>query len=109
MGATSSFGVQAVYKKTKNLIGWYILDDAEYEIFNYTDPWTGQVFELRDYGDQGPTTMKGNSCLSPVISIRVLSCFQRLTRLRMRPVLSLSKRHRTDTVRISLKRTVPEK
>ena len=31
VGATSTIGVQAVYKKTKNLIGWYILDDAEYE------------------------------------------------------------------------------
>jgi hypothetical protein len=61
VGATSSIGVQAVYKKTKNLIGWHILDDAEYETFTYTDPWTEQVFELRDYGVEGPTTMKGNS------------------------------------------------
>jgi len=61
VGATSTIGVQAVYKKTKNLIGWYILDDAEYENFSYTDPWTGQEFLLRDYGEQGPTTMKGNS------------------------------------------------
>jgi hypothetical protein len=61
VGANSTFGVQAVYKKTKNLIGWHILDDAEYDTFSYTDPWTQQVFELHDYGEQGPTTMKGNS------------------------------------------------
>ncbi len=61
VGATSTFGVMAVYKKTTNLIGWHILDDADYEIFNYTDPWTGQEFELRDYGVTGPTRMKGNS------------------------------------------------
>ena len=61
VGATSTFGAMAVYKKTSNLIGWHILDDADYETFTYTDPWTEQVFELRDYGEVGPTRMKGNS------------------------------------------------
>ncbi len=61
VGATSTFGVMGVYKKTSNLIGWHILDDAEYETFSYTDPWTEQVFELRDYGGEGPTRMKGNT------------------------------------------------
>ncbi len=61
VGATSTFGVQAVYKKTENLIGWYLLDDAEYETFTYTDPWTEQEFVLRDYGGYGPTRMKGNT------------------------------------------------
>jgi outer membrane receptor protein involved in Fe transport len=61
VGATSTIGAMAVYKKTDNLIGWYILDDAEYETFTYTDPWTEQVFELRDYGEVGPTRMKGNT------------------------------------------------
>jgi outer membrane receptor protein involved in Fe transport len=61
VGATSTIGLMAVYKKTDNLIGWHILDDAEYEIFTHTDPWTGQVFELRDYGGEGPTRMKGNT------------------------------------------------
>ena len=61
VGATSSFGVQAVYKKTEDLIGWYLLDDAPYETFTYIDPWNQQEFLLRDYGGGGPTTMKGNS------------------------------------------------
>jgi len=61
VGATSTIGLQAVYKKTTNLIGWHILDDAEYEIFSYTEPGTGQVFELRDYAGEGPTLMKGNT------------------------------------------------
>jgi hypothetical protein len=61
VGENSSITVQAVYKKTKDLIGWYILDDAPYTTFTYTDPHTGQVFELRDYGVEGPTRMKGNS------------------------------------------------
>jgi hypothetical protein len=61
VGATSTIGAMAVFKKTDNLIGWHILDDAEYETFTHTDPWTGQVFELRDYGGSGPTRMKGNT------------------------------------------------
>jgi hypothetical protein len=60
VGANSAIGVHAVYKKTKDLIGWHILDDAEFQIFNYTDPWTGQVFPLRYY-DVEPTRMKGNT------------------------------------------------
>jgi len=61
VGAASTFSVMGVYKKTKDLIGWYIVDDAEYETFIYTDPWTQQEFVLRDYGGEGPTRMKGNS------------------------------------------------
>ncbi len=62
VGATSSISAQAIYKKTKNLIGWHILDDADYQEFEYTDPGTGQVFPLRYYEDGvGPTRMKGNS------------------------------------------------
>jgi hypothetical protein len=60
VGANSSIGAHAVYKKTKDLIGWHILDDAEYQTFLYTDPWTGEEFPLRYY-DVEPTRMKGNS------------------------------------------------
>jgi hypothetical protein len=61
VGATSSISAQAIYKKTKNLIGWHILDDADYEVFEYTDPHTGQVFPLRYYPDVEPTRQKGNT------------------------------------------------
>ena len=61
VGATSSISAQGVYKKTKNLIGWHILDDADYDVFEYTDPGTGQVFPLRYYENGDPTRMKGNS------------------------------------------------
>jgi hypothetical protein len=61
VGATSSISAQAVYKKTKNLIGWHMLDDADYVGFEYTDPDSGQVFPLRYYPDTEPTKMKGNT------------------------------------------------
>jgi len=61
VGATSTVSAQAVYKKTENLIGWHILDDAVYEVFEYTNPDTGQVFPLRYYPEYEPTRMKGNS------------------------------------------------
>ena len=61
VGETSTISAQAIYKKTTNLIGWHILDDAEYEVFEYTDPDSGQVFPLRYYTDLEPTRMKGNS------------------------------------------------
>jgi len=58
--STSAIGVQAVYKETKNNIGWYIADDGEYDEFTYTDPETGNEFLLRDYYVE-PTRLKGNS------------------------------------------------
>jgi hypothetical protein len=58
--ATSAIGVQAVYKETKNQIGWYIADDGVFEWFEWTDPETGQVFRLKDYSVD-PTRYKGNS------------------------------------------------
>ena len=58
--ATSALTVQAVYKKTENMIGWYIGGDGEYEDFEWTDPETGNVFTLRDYSVD-PTRSKGNS------------------------------------------------
>jgi len=58
--ASSAITVQAVYKETKDQIGWYIDDDGEFEWFSYTDPETGQVFQLKDYSVE-PTRFKGNS------------------------------------------------
>jgi len=58
--ATSAIGAQAVYKETKNQIGWYIDDDGEFEWFSYTDPETGTEFMLKDYSVE-PTRFKGNS------------------------------------------------
>jgi len=60
IGATSSFAAQAVYKQTKNQIGWYIDDDGEFEWFDWTDPETGRVYRLKDYSVD-PTRYKGNS------------------------------------------------
>lgn len=57
---TSAVTIQAVYKETKDQIGWYIDDDGEYENFDYTDPETGTTFTLRDYSTE-PTRYKGNS------------------------------------------------
>ena len=60
VGATSSIGVQAVYKQTSNQLGWYIDDDGEFEWFEWTDPETGTVYELKDYSTD-PSRYKGNS------------------------------------------------
>ena len=57
---SSALSVQAVYKETKDNIGWYIADDGVYENFDWTDPETGNVFTLRDYSVD-PTRYKGNS------------------------------------------------
>ncbi|MCP4661194.1 MAG: TonB-dependent receptor [bacterium] len=58
--ANSAIGVQLVYKETKDLIGWHILDNGEYDTFIFTDPVTGEQFELRDYYVE-PSRLKGNS------------------------------------------------
>ncbi len=60
IGDSSAIGVQLVYKKTTNQIGWYIADDGVYENFEWTDPETGNTFTLRDYSVD-PTRFKGNS------------------------------------------------
>ncbi len=39
---------------------WHILDNGEYDTFIFTDPVTGEEFELRDYYVE-PTRLKGNS------------------------------------------------
>ncbi len=60
VGTSSSIGLQAVYKQTKNQIGWYIDDDGEFEWFEWTDPETGIVYDFKDYSVD-PTRYKGNS------------------------------------------------
>jgi len=60
IGDDYSVGAQLVSKNTTNQIGWQILDDGEYEIFQYTDPDTGETFDLYDVIVE-PTIWKGNS------------------------------------------------
>jgi outer membrane receptor protein involved in Fe transport len=60
IGDNYSVGAQLVMKETKNQIGWHILDDGEYENFQYTDPDTGETFTLYDVIVE-PTIQKGNS------------------------------------------------
>jgi len=60
IGATSAIGVQAVYKKTSDGLGWYVADDGEFEWYTFTHPQSGEVYELMDYYVE-PTRYKGNS------------------------------------------------
>ena len=54
-----AFGVTAVYKDTKDLIGWEILDDGVYDEVEFTDPFTGTSYTLLD-PIEFPTVRKGN-------------------------------------------------
>jgi outer membrane receptor protein involved in Fe transport len=59
IGNNYSIGVTGLYKDTKNLVGWEIMDDGVYEEVPWTDPFTGDEYILRDpivY----PTVRKGN-------------------------------------------------
>jgi hypothetical protein len=55
-----SFGVTGLYKDTKDLIGWEIMDDGVYEELPFTDPFTGNQYTLLD-PIVFPTARKGNS------------------------------------------------
>jgi hypothetical protein len=58
-GNNYSFGVTGLYKDTKNLVGWEVMDDGVYEDLEWTDPFTGDTYILADpivY----PTVRKGN-------------------------------------------------
>ena len=56
-----AFGVMGVYKDTTNMIGWEFLGDGVYDTFQFTDPFNGREYTLREYPDDGfPTTRKGN-------------------------------------------------
>jgi outer membrane receptor protein involved in Fe transport len=59
LGNKYSIGVLGVYKDTSNQIGWQFLDDGVYETFQFTDPFNGREYTLRDYS-VFPTTRKGN-------------------------------------------------
>jgi hypothetical protein len=54
-----SFGVTGLYKDTKDLIGWEIMDDGVYEDLPFTDPFTGNQYTLLD-PIEFPTVRKGN-------------------------------------------------
>ncbi len=58
-GDNYSFGITGVYKDTKDLVGWEVMDDGVYEDLPWTDPFTGDQYTLLDpivY----PTVRKGN-------------------------------------------------
>jgi outer membrane receptor protein involved in Fe transport len=60
IGDTIAVGAQFVYKDTEDMIGWQFLDDGVVEPFQWTDPDTGQTFDLVDIL-VAPTRRKGNS------------------------------------------------
>ncbi len=59
IGAHYTLGIQAIYKDSKNLIGWEILGDGELESVPWTNPFTGEVVQLASILVQ-PSTRKGN-------------------------------------------------
>ena len=59
MSPTATLGIQGVYKDTKNLIGWEILDDGVYEMLPWVNPITGEIQPIASIIVQ-PTTRKGN-------------------------------------------------
>jgi hypothetical protein len=54
-----SFGITGLYKDTKNLVGWEVMDDGVYEELPWTDPFTGDQYILLDPIEY-PTLRKGN-------------------------------------------------
>jgi outer membrane receptor protein involved in Fe transport len=60
IGANCSFGVTGLYKDTKDLVGWEIMDDGVYEELLWTDPFTGNQYTLLD-PIVAPTARKGNT------------------------------------------------
>ncbi len=59
-GGNYSFGVTGLYKDTKDLIGWEIMDDGVYDEVPFTDPFTGNEYTLYD-PIVFPTVRKGNT------------------------------------------------
>ena len=47
--ATSAIGISAAYKKTTNMMGWYIADDGEFNWETIRDNVTGEEIRLMDY------------------------------------------------------------
>jgi hypothetical protein len=58
--ATSAIGISGTYKKTENMIGWYIGGDGRFNWHTVIDDVTGEEIQLMDYYKQ-PTRSKGNS------------------------------------------------
>jgi outer membrane receptor protein involved in Fe transport len=54
-----SIGVTALYKDTKDLVGWEIMGDGVYEEIQFTDPFTGNQYTLLDPIEY-PSLRKGN-------------------------------------------------
>jgi outer membrane receptor protein involved in Fe transport len=59
VGSNMAFGIQAVHKRSKNLIGFEILGDGVYEMVDFEDPVTGEVYQLASIIEK-PTIRKGN-------------------------------------------------
>jgi outer membrane receptor protein involved in Fe transport len=59
IGNELTLGLQAIYKESKNLIGFEIMDDGVYEMVPWTNPFTGEVVELASIVEQ-PSIRKGN-------------------------------------------------
>jgi hypothetical protein len=60
IGTDWAVGAMAVYKDTVDQMGWHIADDGVYTPFTFTDPITGNTFQLRATS-KAPTQFKGNS------------------------------------------------
>jgi len=59
---TSSIGISGAYKRTTNMMGWYIGDDGEFNLETIISDVTGEEIQLKDYlPDAPPTRFKGNS------------------------------------------------
>jgi hypothetical protein len=59
IGNNYSFGVTGLYKDTKDLVAWEIMDDGVYVDLPWTDPFTGDEYILKD-PIVDPTVRKGN-------------------------------------------------
>jgi outer membrane receptor protein involved in Fe transport len=59
VGSNMAVGIQAVHKKSKDLVGFEILGDGVYEMVPFADPVTGQVYQLASIIEK-PTIRKGN-------------------------------------------------
>jgi outer membrane receptor protein involved in Fe transport len=60
IGENYSFGITGLYKDTKDLIGWQIMDDGVYEEVEWTDPFTGNTYTLLN-PTVYPSLRKGNT------------------------------------------------
>jgi len=59
VGTYYTVGIQGVYKTTKNLIGFEILGDGEYEMLPWINPFTGELTPIASIIEE-PSRWKGN-------------------------------------------------